>query len=89
VEENLPALRHTVVANTLSTTLLEVSSSVKEALEAPSRASIGQSTPFLKPLASVLSLLEADAAPLSSFAGLFSTLRSSLDTYFVWGCNEV
>jgi len=83
VEGNLPALRHTLFAITLSTTPFDDPSSVKEALEAPSRAAIGQSTPFLKALAAMVSLLEADAAPLSSFAGLFSTLRSSLDTYFL------
>jgi len=83
VEENLPALRHTLFANTLSTTPLYVPSSVKEALEALSRAVIGQPTPLLKALAVVVSLLEADAASLSSFAGLFSTLRSSLNTYFL------
>jgi len=83
VEENLPALRHTLFANTLSTTPLYVPSSVKEALEAPSRAVIGQPTPLLKALAVVVSLLDADAASLSSFAGLFSTSRSSLNTYFL------
>ncbi|KAK1868717.1 hypothetical protein I4F81_011200 [Pyropia yezoensis] len=83
MEENIPALRHTLFANTLSANPFDVPDSVTEALEAPSRAAIGQSTSFLKTLAAVVALLEADAAPLSSYAGLFATLRSSLDTHFI------
>lgn len=83
VEENIPSLRHTLFTNTLSDNPFDVPATVIEALEAPSRAAIGQSTPFLKTLAAVVVLLEADAAPLSSYAGLFACLRSSLDTHFL------
>ncbi|KAK1860866.1 hypothetical protein I4F81_003452 [Pyropia yezoensis] len=80
---NIPSLRHTRFTNTLSDNPFDVPATVIEALEAPSRAAIGQSTPFLKTLAAVVALLEADAAPLSSYAGLFACLRSSLDTNFL------
>lgn len=82
VEENIPALRHTLFSNTLSENPFDVPTSVTEALKQPSRAAIGQSTPFLTTLAAVVAVLEADAAPLSSYAGLFACLRSSLDTHF-------
>jgi len=82
VQENLPALRHTLLSNAGSGNPFPVSASVTAALEPASRETIGQSTPFLKVLAAAVALLEAEAAPLSSYAGIFATLRSSLDTFF-------
>jgi len=80
-EENLPAMRHTLLSKANSDNPFPVPDSVTAALEATSRHSIHQSTPSLKVLAAAVALLEADAAPLSSYAGLFATLRSALDTF--------
>jgi len=75
VEETFPTLPHTLfLSDTLSTTPFYVPSSVEGKLEAPSRTAFGQSTFFVIALAAVVSLLEADAAPLPSFAGLFLDL---------------
>jgi len=82
VQENLPALRHTLLSNADSENPFPVPASVTAALEPASRETIGQSTPFLKVLAAAVALLEAEAAPLSSYAGSFATLCSSLDTFF-------
>ena len=83
IQANLIAMRRTLFSNTLLTPPFDIPSSVVQALEAPSRDAIGRSTPYLKTLAAVVALLEADAAPLSSYAGLFATLRSSLGTHFL------
>lgn len=81
VEENIPALRHTLFSNTLSEHPFDVPTSVMEALEQPSPATVGQSFPFLTTLPAVVAVLEADVGHLSSYAGLFACLRSSLDTH--------
>jgi len=83
VQENLPALRRTLLSNAHSDNPFPVPDSLTAALEPTSRDSIHQSTPFFKVLAAAVALLEADAAPLSSYAGLFDTLRSTLDTFFL------
>jgi len=83
VQENLPALRHTLLSNAHSDNPYPVPDRVTTTLEPTSRDSIHQSTPFLKVLAAVVALLESDEAPLSSYAGLFATLRPTLDTFFL------
>jgi len=82
-QEYLPALQHTLLSNAHSDNPFPVPESVTAALEPTSRHSIHQSAPSLKVLAAAVALLEADAAPLSSYAGLFATLRSALDTFFL------
>ncbi len=83
VQENKPALRHTLFTNTVADNTFDVPTTVNEALEALSRAPIGQSTPILKALTAVVALLEADAAPLSSYAGVLACVRLSWDTIFL------
>lgn len=83
VQKNKPALRHTLFTNTVADNTFDVPTTVNEALEALSRAPIGQSTPILKALTAVVALLEADAAPLSSYAGVLACVRLSWDTIFL------
>jgi len=82
-EENLPAMRHTLLSKANSDNPFPVPDSVTAALEPTSRHSFPQSMPSLKVLAAAVALIKADAAPLSSYAGLFATLRSALDTFFL------
>ena len=82
-QENMAALRLTLFSNGCAEHPFDVPASVTAAVEAASAAAIDQSVPFLRVLAAVVALLEGDGAPLSSYAGLFSTLRSSLDTHFL------
>lgn len=68
VQEDIPALRHILFANTISDHAFDVPTSAAEVLDQRRRAAIGQSTPLLGKLAAVVALLEANAAPLSSYA---------------------
>lgn len=82
-QENKAALRLTIFSNGCAEHPFDVPASVTAAVEAASSVAIDQSVSFLRVLAAFVALLEGDGAPLSSYAGLFSTLRSSLDTHFL------
>jgi len=83
VQETMAALRLTLLSIGCAEHPFDVPASVTAAVLAESAAAIDQSVPFLRLSAAVVALIEGDWAPLSSYAGLFSTLRSLLDTHFL------
>jgi len=84
VGANLPALRHTLLENTHSAVPFEVPGSVAGAIRSPTISeSMDACTPFLALLARLVAVLETDAAPLSSYAGVFGCLRAALANRFV------
>jgi len=83
VGANLPALQHTVLEKDHSAAPIAVPAPVTAAVNSTAAAdAIRRASRFLCFLARVLEHLEADSAPLSSYAGVFERLRSILADHF-------
>lgn len=83
VGANLPALRHTLLENEHAVAPFEVPAAVSSAVASPAAAAaIANCAPFLCFLARLVTALEGDATPLSSYTGVFACLRASLANNF-------
>ena len=84
VGANLPALRHTLLENTHSAAPFEVSGPGADDIRSPTiPKAMDACAPLLSLLPRLVAVLEADGAPLSSYAGVFGCLRAALANHFV------
>jgi len=83
VGANLPALRNTLLENDHTAAPIDIPDEVSAAIQSTTLSpAILRCSPFLCFLTRLVTHLEADAAPLSSYAGIFACLRAALANNF-------